>query len=128
MLVAYGMLAMAIIAGIFVLAIRRIDAEPVDWVCTREGLARFGPGCVWFFPWSSIDLEGGRFTASGEYFDLGAGRVPATPPLPRPTEWVTIRASAAVDVRAALPTFRQPDGPPEAVLAGIPEAPHELSS
>lgn len=121
MLAVYGMLAMAIIAGFFVLATRPDRQSRVDWVCTREGLARFGPRCVWFFPWSGVDLANGQFTTPGEYFDLGAGRVPDAPPLPTTVEWATIRSSATPHLRAALPTFRQPDGPPEAVLAGLPE-------
>lgn len=96
------------------------------WVCTREGLACFEPRCTWFIPWDAVDAAQ-QSLSDAEYFDLGAG--PAVePPLPDEHTWATIAAVADPVERRRLPTFRQPDGPPEAVLADLPEEPHELPS
>lgn len=81
----------------------------------------FGPEVVHFHPWTSLGLEAGTLVqvAPPHVYVHRRAAVVGEPWTSLPAD-VAAQAAEALqdpDARRALPTFEQPDGPPEAVLA-----------
>ncbi|MCB9668132.1 MAG: hypothetical protein H6736_21550 [Alphaproteobacteria bacterium] len=119
----WAALAVGIVAGLVLLRVRRgASAHRAHWVLTREGLVRFGRSRVHFFAWEGVELADGAVVMRLPPRVWVHGRDEEVAD-PRTLDPDMVRAIAGVLAdpasRRALPTFLQPDGPPEAVLADL---------
>ena len=143
--IAVGALGASVVAVLVLLRVLNPSPQSgpqVSWVAAREGLVEFSAGGTRCVPWTA--LRNVELLRSGAEEAVRLTLEPAVPlqqftlgdfePL---GGTVTIPAAALVDVppavfadmvrrawvdttdRARLPTFAQPDGPPEAVLAEL---------
>ncbi len=142
---AVGALVGLVVAGVLLVARGNRSSSTVSdvsWVAAREGLVEFSGGGTRCVPWTAlvnVELirsdgeEGVRLTldpsvvpqqfALGDFEPLGRSvSIPASSLVDvPPAVFADMIRRAWVDPsdRARLPTFAQPDGPPEAILADL---------
>lgn len=139
-LVAYGIAAFGLLGLVAVVFGRTPTAgSDTHWVASRDGLVEFSPHGTRLFAWD--DVMSARADGAGARVEVRAGAVPEVYRLGEghggPTEslWIPPEQLVGVErdafvamleaarsdpaVRALLPTFAHPDGPPEAVLADL---------
>lgn len=100
-----------------------------DWVVAREGLVCFEVDFTVFLPWQQVTAMEGTtvlFWGAPEVTLHGGGTLPPVPTASWTLEGIDDATLSAIracvqepSTRGRHPTFRHPEGPPEAVLAGI---------